>query len=123
MWTVARLDNGKPNWGKYGFGWVIDEVNGHKVIEHGGYSEGFTTHIARYVDDRLTVVVLTNLGTIYASPDKIAHHVAGFYEPALMPPKRKPIEDKESLVTSFFRSVLEKMARGKPDAEDFVLAP
>lgn len=123
MWAVEPLSNGEPNRGNYGFGWVIDEVNGHKIVEHGGYSEGFTTHIARYVDDRLTVVVLTNLGTMYASPDKIARHVAGLYEPALMLPKRKPIEDKERPVTALFRSVLEKIAKGKPDPEDFAPNP
>ena len=122
MWSVARLNNGEPNCRNYGFGWVMDAVNGHKVIEHSGYSEGFTTHIARYVDDRLTVVVLTNLGTVYAAPDRIARHVAGLYEPALMPPKRKATEDKEPRVTAFIRSALEKMARGKPDPGDFAAA-
>jgi CubicO group peptidase (beta-lactamase class C family) len=115
MWTVARLNNGDLNWGNYGFGWVIDTVNGHKVVGHGGFSEGFTAHIARYIEDRLTVVVLTNLGTEYAAPDRIARRVAGLYEPALMQPKRKPIEDKEPLVTALVRSALEKMARGKTE--------
>jgi CubicO group peptidase (beta-lactamase class C family) len=119
MWSIAKLNNGEPNPSNYGFAWVIDEVNGHKVIEHGGAWQGFTMHIARYVDDRLTVVVLTNLGAARASPAKIAHHIGGLYEPALMPPELKPIEDKEPRVTALFRSFLEQMAAGKADPADF----
>lgn len=119
MWTVARLNDGKPNKANYGFAWGVNQMNGHKVIEHGGAWQGFTTHIARYVDDKLTVVVLTNLDAGHSSPWKIAHHVAGLYNPALMPPELKPIEDKEPQVTAFFRAVLEKIAAGKADPEDF----
>ena len=77
MWTVAKLKNGKPNSGKYGFAWFIDEKNGHHVVEHEGQWQGFETMISRYVDDKLTVVVLTNLGS--AKPDRIADEVAKLY--------------------------------------------
>jgi CubicO group peptidase (beta-lactamase class C family) len=83
MWTVAALDNGKPNPGQYGFAWRIHEQNGHRLIEHGGAWQGFTAQISRYVDDRLTVVVLTNLDGDHCDPEIIAHHVAGLYVPAL----------------------------------------
>jgi hypothetical protein len=63
--------------------------------------------------------VLTNLDAGHSSPWKIAHHVAGLYIPALMPPELKPIEDKEPQVTAFFRSVFEKIAAGKADPADF----
>src|SRR2546427_10766896 len=89
MWTVAQLNDGKPNKGNYGFAWAIDQVNGHKVIEHGGAWQGFTTYIARYVDDKLTVIVLTNLAG--ANPGRIAHGVAGFYYAALAPKEPKTI--------------------------------
>jgi len=77
MWTVAKLKNGQPNSGKYGFAWFIGNKNGHHVVEHEGQWQGFETQISRYVDDRLTVVVLTNLGS--AQPDKIADRVAELY--------------------------------------------
>jgi len=119
MWTVAKLNDGKPNKSNYGFAWTIDQMNGHRVIEHGGAWQGFTTYIARYVDDKLTVVVLTNLDSANSNPGRIAHHVAGLYVPALMPPELKPIEDKEPQVTAFFREVLQKIAEGKADPEWF----
>ena len=77
MWTPANLSNGQPNSGHYGFGWVIENRRGHRVLDHGGAWQGFRTHISRYVDDKLTVVILTNLGD--ADPGRITEHVAGIY--------------------------------------------
>lgn len=89
IWTVYPLNDGKPNPGHYGFGWEINSMNGHKVIEHSGAWQGFTCDISRYVGDNLTVVVLTNLDSGHSRPDMIAHHVAGLIKPALMPPPPK----------------------------------
>lgn len=77
MWTIASLANGKPNSGHYGYGWFIESQDGHRLIEHEGGWQGFETEICRYVDDELTVVVLTNLAD--AKPDEIAHGVAKLY--------------------------------------------
>jgi CubicO group peptidase (beta-lactamase class C family) len=77
MWTPAKLKNGQPNKDGYGFGWFTGDRRGHHVISHGGAWQGFKTAIARYVDDRLTVVVLANLAE--AKPDGIAEHVADLY--------------------------------------------
>jgi CubicO group peptidase (beta-lactamase class C family) len=77
MWTVAKLKNGQPNSGDYGFGWFIEKKDGHRIIEHSGGWQGFETQISRYVDDKLTVVVLTNIGD--ADPEVITHHVAEMY--------------------------------------------
>jgi CubicO group peptidase (beta-lactamase class C family) len=77
MWTVTRLSNGQPNSGHYGFGWSILNKDGHRVLDHGGAWQGFESHISRYVDDKLTVVVLANLEQ--ADPGIIADHVARMY--------------------------------------------
>jgi CubicO group peptidase (beta-lactamase class C family) len=74
MWTVAKLKDGKPNKGHYGFGWFIDERHGHRCIHHDGAWQGFQTAIDRYVDDQLTVIALCNLSG--AQPGKITEHVA-----------------------------------------------
>jgi CubicO group peptidase (beta-lactamase class C family) len=96
IWTVFPLNDGKPNPANYGFGWEMNTLNGHKVIEHGGAWQGFTCDISRHVDDNLTVVVLTNLDAGHARPTRIAHTVAGLVNPALMPPP--PKERKEITV-------------------------
>jgi CubicO group peptidase (beta-lactamase class C family) len=83
MWTPAKLANGAPNLGRYGFGWFVNDVHGHCLIEHEGAWQGFKTAISRYVDDKLTVVVLTNLAE--ADPYMIAHGVAAAYDSELKP--------------------------------------
>jgi len=118
MWTPVKLNDGKTS--PYGFGWRIAEMNGHKLIEHGGSWQGFTTGISRYVDDKLTVVALCNLDSSHARPEDIIHGVAGIYEPALTPPPpAKPIEDKEPQVTKLFRDLLQKIGQGKAEAGAF----
>jgi len=77
MWTVTPLLDGTPNSGAYGFGWDIGSQDGHRLVEHEGSWQGFETQISRYIDDGLTVVVLTNLDS--AKPDEIAHAVAALY--------------------------------------------
>jgi CubicO group peptidase (beta-lactamase class C family) len=77
MWTPVKLKNGQPNKGGYGFGWFIEERNGHRCIHHDGSWQGFETAIDRYADDKLTVVALTNLAG--ANPGKITRHVAEVY--------------------------------------------
>jgi len=77
MWTVAQLKNGKPNSGQYGFGWFVESKKGHRVVEHEGAWQGFETVISRYLDDQLTVVVLTNLDE--AKPITFADRVAEMY--------------------------------------------
>lgn len=86
MWTPVKLRDGsvyrdKEDGNGYGFGWYIGAQNGHRRIEHTGSWQGFKTAIARYVDDRLTVVVLANLSE--AKPITIVHGVAGLLEGAL----------------------------------------
>jgi CubicO group peptidase (beta-lactamase class C family) len=77
MWTPVKLKNGETNKGNYGFGWEIDRRNGHRCIHHGGSWQGFETSIARYVDDRLTIVALDNLAD--SDPGKLVKHVAEMY--------------------------------------------
>jgi CubicO group peptidase (beta-lactamase class C family) len=77
MWKPVVLKSGTPNAVGYGFGWMSGEVSGRRVVEHGGAWQGFTSHIARFVDDRLTVGVLANLAG--SNPTRIAHHVAELY--------------------------------------------
>jgi CubicO group peptidase (beta-lactamase class C family) len=83
MWTPVKLNNGKPNSDHYGFGWFIEMDHGHRVIRHGGSWQGFKSQISRYVDDKLTVVVLANLAE--ADQGKIAARVAELYFSAEAP--------------------------------------
>jgi len=61
----------------YGFGWAIDEYNGHKLIVHGGANIGFRSVFARFVNDGLSIIILTN--TDEANPRAIANALADYY--------------------------------------------
>jgi hypothetical protein len=51
--------------------------NGHRVVGHDGRWQGFSTHISRYLDDGLAVVVLANQGN--CDPHLIADEVPAIY--------------------------------------------
>ena len=116
MWTPVKLNNGKNE--RYGFGWALDETKGHRRIEHGGTWQGFKSFITRYVDDKLTVIVLANLRQ--ANPSRIAQKVAGIYNPELAaPPAAAPIADKDPAVTARAKEIVRKATEGSLDASEF----
>lgn len=75
MWTPTRLNNGKVT--KYGFGWFIESVEGHKNVGHGGSTSGFSASIQRFPDDKLAVILLSNTDEQIATT--LAKHIATFY--------------------------------------------
>jgi CubicO group peptidase (beta-lactamase class C family) len=68
-----------------GYGWAIDTQFGHKMISHNGGIDGFVSNIARYPDDKVTIIVLSNLET--APIGTMAKDLAAivFDQPYLMP--------------------------------------
>jgi CubicO group peptidase (beta-lactamase class C family) len=81
MWSPVKLNNGATH--PYGFGWELGTVAGHKLVQHGGSLPGFRAQISRFVDDRLTVVVLTNGDN--ADRKSMALNIAAFYVAGLIP--------------------------------------
>jgi len=75
MWSPVRLNDGKT--AKYGFGWFLDSVEGHRDIGHSGSTSGFSASIQRFPDDRLAVIVLTNTDEQIATV--LARKIATFY--------------------------------------------
>ncbi len=61
----------------YGFGWVIDEYKGRKLIAHNGANIGFRSTYTRFVNDGLSIIILTN--TDEANPRAIADALADYY--------------------------------------------
>jgi D-alanyl-D-alanine carboxypeptidase len=64
MWTPALLNDGTPL--PYGLGWAVgtasSDAGQYRVVSHSGMWGGFTSHWLRFPEERLTVIVLTNLG-------------------------------------------------------------
>ena len=77
MWTPIRLSNGKTY--PYGFGWFLSDMNGKRAVSHDGAWQGFTMNITRYLESRLTVIVMTNLDSDHCHPEKIAAEIGKLY--------------------------------------------
>ena len=88
MWTPTKLNDGgiailgdngagKPNY--YGLGWAISDYKNHKLILAGGNKPGYTCTFFRFIDDDLTVIILSNLSSspLYG----IAGEIAELYLP------------------------------------------
>ena len=95
----------------YGFGWFVDTVAGQQRLSHSGSWQGFTSFIARYRGDDLTIIVLTNSAA--GSPTRIAEGSAGTYLPALMPRALTPIADREPEVRARLDSLLVQARDGR----------
>jgi D-alanyl-D-alanine carboxypeptidase len=46
---------------KYAYGWVIDSLGKHMMMEHNGGINGFSTDLKRFPDDKVTVIALCNI--------------------------------------------------------------
>ena len=78
MWEPVRLNDGTSY--RYGFGWQVDSLGGHRMVHHAGGMPGFRAGFARFVDQRLTVIVLMNLDDVDLG--SIVAGVARLYLPA-----------------------------------------
>jgi CubicO group peptidase (beta-lactamase class C family) len=47
----------------YGYGWFVGRMNQHPAVSHGGGIDGFITEIRRYIDDKVTIIILSNRQT------------------------------------------------------------
>jgi len=80
----AVNEEGKPV--QYGFGWYLDPYRGRARMYHDGETCGFRTTIQRFVDERLTVIVLAN--RIDLDVDALALKVADLFAPPVRRPAR-----------------------------------
>lgn len=97
--SLAKMTTPFKN--NYAFGIGVATVRGHKVIEHGGGIEGFNTHMAYYPDDKLEVVVLSNLAA--GAPPEIAARLAqvAHGETVVLPSERKEITVAPAILAAY----------------------
>lgn len=113
MWSPLTRNDGAT--GLYGFGWFVNDRRGHRWISHTGLTG---TEYSRFPDDRLTVIVLTNLGAFLgrantADPWGLTYGVAGRYVPGLFVGAEASKPDPEPALTQRLRATLERLARGE----------
>ena len=73
--TIIRLDGQYPmmypeaHFFSYGLGWFLSDFKGRKLIEHGGAIDGMRAEVALIPEEKLGVVILTNLnGALISNP-------------------------------------------------------
>jgi CubicO group peptidase (beta-lactamase class C family) len=77
MWSAPTLNDGTSAW--YGFGWYTNRPGQRRQLWHGGGLPGFVSQFRRYLDDRITVIVLMNSDDV--DDETIAFGVAELHLP------------------------------------------
>jgi CubicO group peptidase (beta-lactamase class C family) len=97
--SLAKMTTPFKN--NYAFGLNVASDNGHKRIEHGGAINGFNTALAYYPDDKLTVVVLSNING--RSPDEMCRKLAAVALGAqvTLPSERKEVSVAPSVLEGY----------------------
>lgn len=82
MTTRSALSGGATS--EYGLGFIIDSLEGHARLQHGGNIFGFSSMLARFPNDGLTIAVLSNCQAVSASriADDLSRVALGIPEPA-----------------------------------------
>lgn len=85
MYTPFTLTNGRR--GSYGFGWRVTHYRGHRVICHGGSFHGCSTFLGRFLEDDMTIIILSNLSGFGAKAlaQQISASVLDLPKPKLRP--------------------------------------
>ncbi|GLC24949.1 serine hydrolase [Roseisolibacter agri] len=59
--SAARVLNPDTHLQAYGLGWFLQDYRGKLVVQHGGNVDGFTALVAMMPEEKLGVVILTNM--------------------------------------------------------------
>jgi D-alanyl-D-alanine carboxypeptidase len=111
-WKAFILSDGKPY--PYGFGWHVADFRGHRLIAHSGSTAGFNAQFSRFVDDDLSVIVLTNLGDAgYAGA--LARGIAKVYITDISLKAMKAQPDANAELTQKFANALRDRLENKFD--------
>ena len=86
---------------RYGFGWIIDSVGGHKIVSHSGGIYGFRSNFLRVVRDDICIVLLSNTET--PALEKISRKLlaAVYHLPYKIPEKKVAVKLNEDLLKKY----------------------
>jgi D-alanyl-D-alanine carboxypeptidase len=115
MWTAATTRDGGLASFNYVFGWFVDSYHGHRFVQHSGGTPGFSSVIYRFLDDKLTVIILSNHSDRFL--DQLAWNIAGRYVPALKRSEGKIDPDPQTSLK--LKGVMANLINGKHDPRMF----
>ncbi|MEA2416722.1 MAG: D-alanyl-D-alanine carboxypeptidase [Thermoanaerobaculia bacterium] len=108
MQTEVELNNGVGS--RYGLGVSIGTSDGRRVISHGGEVSGFTARNEVYPDDRVAIVVLTNMDAT-STPEQIASSISKTIFASTDPATPK--------TTDQMRKIFDELQKGRIDRSQF----
>ena len=118
MWTSPMTDDGAYAPFNYGLGWFIDSYYGHRLVQHSGGTPGFSSVIYRFLDDKLTIIILTNHADRIV--DQLAIDLAGTCLPALKRPA--PNHDPNPTTTATLKQLVSGLLKGEYEPASFTPA-
>jgi CubicO group peptidase (beta-lactamase class C family) len=75
----------------YGLGWGLSTFRGRRVVHHAGGVPGYSSFMGRFVDDDLTIVILSNWG-LFDAAAKLARPIAVHALEMATPSTPEPVE-------------------------------
>ena len=107
---------------EYGFGWEMRTWHGRRQYGHAGSGGGFSNLIGRFIDDRLTVIVLSNSDD--ANANATARDLAAIYfgEEYRLPVKGRKARFLDAIQADGLEAAIQlyrDMQAAEPDAEAF----
>lgn len=115
MWTPFTFNDGKKS--GYGFGWQLDPYRTRPRQAHGGGISGFSTFVARFPEEKVTVIALVNQGG--DGGGMLANGIAEIYVPGLKELAPKPITDADPATTEFLKKMITAAAGGTAEPDWF----
>jgi CubicO group peptidase (beta-lactamase class C family) len=108
IWTATATNDGADASFNYGFGWFVDSYHGHRLVQHSGGTPGFSSVIYRFIDDKLTIIILTNHSDMII--DELAIDIAGICLPILKRPE--PKSDPDPMTTAKAKQIVSGLLKG-----------
>src|SRR5499426_1324445 len=87
----------------YAYGLVVTQQHNRKMVSHGGGINGFNTILARFPEEKITIVVLRNADYGFSSPNKISQDLAAivFGEKYEIPRERVAIKIDPKILDAY----------------------
>jgi len=115
MWTADVTKDRAALPFNYGFGWFVEDYRGHRLLQHSGGTPGFSSVMYRFVNDKLTIVILSNHADRIL--DQLAVDLAGIYLPALKRPEAN--SDPDAATTAMLKAVMSGLLTEKYESASF----
>lgn len=114
MMTPVRLNDGRTV--SHGLGWFMDSFNGHRFGAHWGTTvAGYSAVIRRYVDDRVTVIMLANVDDGGFGIDTMSKRIANSFVPGVDIHGLSPKTDPAPAETVRVKEILAAVGAGRED--------